>query len=175
MSGSELLSLPDACRAVGTSDTTLRRLIATGKLKAHRKQRGKRSFVYVRRPDLLALFGTADAPESGPGAAVLKRGRGGNGGATETPPPAEMVATLRAEVEAKDRDLEALRADLKALRDELREARAERGRLLDLAERLERELAAERKAQRERGVRGLLTEGAKAAADFVDRLRGGKR
>ena len=33
-------------------------------------------------------------------------------------------------------------------------------------------LAAERKAQRERGVRGLLTDGAKAAADFMDRLRG---
>lgn len=175
MTEGDLLHLPEACRLVGASDTTLRRLIAAGKLKAKREKHGRRVFVLVRRPDLLALFGTAEAPPVGPGAAVLKRGRGGNGGATETPPPTNVVAALRAEVEAKDHDLEALRADLRTLREELRDARAERGRLLDLVDRLERELAAERKAQRERGVRALLTDGAKAAAGWVGRLRGAGR
>lgn len=48
----ELVSLPEACRIVDRSDTTLRRWIKEGRLVGHLQKRGRRTLVFIERDRL---------------------------------------------------------------------------------------------------------------------------
>ncbi len=126
-----LISTSEAVKLTGASDSTIRRMIGAGELKATRKKRGKRTYVYIGRDEVLALFGARKPPDGGPGSQVIDRERGAAGateGATMVASPGATngtVAVLQERAGHLEAEKARLRDDLDRTRRELEEARAD--------------------------------------------------
>lgn len=158
MSNPKPLVLTEACALVGVGETTLRRLIRAGDVKARQVKRGKRAVWLVDRDSLLARFGALDAPDVGPGARVIRAARHAAAATAPASEPGEVVAMLRERVSAQEHELA-------GLRDELRQARVKLDELRDRLEAKDAELRALLTAPRAgalvrlvRDVRGALSE-----------------
>jgi len=143
MKGNGRISVKEACQLVQVSDSTLRRMIQTGRLKADRKRVGKRSRVFLERADLLAFFGTQGSV-SGPGSGATKQEeRSHHGGTTVSPADdGNLIRHLQSELSKREYRIDGLRADLRENREELREARQEIQRLYERIEALNAEMRA---------------------------------
>lgn len=148
------ISVPEAVGISRASDSSIRRLIKARGLKSTRKKRGKRTYVYVDRDQVLAAFGPAGA-SAGATDGATEAARGGTAGEAGT------LGILRERVGLLEKRNAELATDLERVRAELADARAEaRG----ARERLESVLATFATERREplllKAARGVREAGA---------------
>lgn len=130
--GNGALGLAEAAKAVGASDSTLRRMIRQGRLKADKKRVGGREKLLINRYELLAAFGRPQDLAEGAGSVVKLRGHDqarDPGQTVVTPDQGEAIRVLQGELSKREHALAGLNAELKELRAELASERAEVRRL----------------------------------------------
>src|SRR5262245_61687184 len=122
------LTIAQACRLVGASDSTLRRMIRTGVLDADRIKLQGRERVFIRRADLLAAFGRSDALPIGAGQLVRLVGQvlAPDPSQADTMPKSDdLVRFLQAELSKREHELEGLRDENRHLHERLEALNAE--------------------------------------------------
>ena len=115
----EELSLADAAKLVGSSESTLRRMYAGGRIPGREVRLGQKVRVRVRRADVLAAFGRS--PLDGPGAVVAMRGRPRKAPALDN----ELVGQLQRALSEREHRISGLMQEREELKAEIRELRAE--------------------------------------------------
>lgn len=157
--GPRLVSVSEAVRLTGSSESTLRRLMAAKRIRPHRRRQGSRTVLRLDRRELLAVFGADDAPRAGPGSKAIAdardpRSTGGSSGGTgaDTGGAAGVVAVLRDRVSAQEHELDGLRRELREAREKIE---ALRERIDALQEERAALLSGERPNALVRWVRGV--------------------
>ena len=131
----EVVDIKTACQLVAASESTIRRMLRTGRLEAMKKRVSGRTKVVFDRRELLAAFGASELPDQGPGSVVRLpshasvRERGRQISHDRVPEQPELAKLLQAELGKKEHELAGLRDELRALQVRLEEERVEVRRL----------------------------------------------
>ena len=170
--GPRLVSVAEAVRLTGSSESTLRRLMAAKRIRPHKRRQGSRTVIRLDRRELLAVFGAQDAPKGGPGSKAIAEARapgastGSTGGTgTDAGGAAGVIAVLRDRVSGQEHEIEGLRRELREAREKIE---ALRERIDALQEERAALLSGDRPNALVRWVRGVR----EAAAEL---RRGGER
>ena len=170
--GPRLVSVAEAVRLTGSSESTLRRLMAAKRIRPHKRRQGSRTVIRLDRRELLAVFGAQDAPKAGPGSKAIAEARGPasttgatGGTGTDSGGAAGVIAVLRDRVGAQEHEIEGLRRELREAREKIE---ALRERIDALQEERAALLSGDRPNALVRWVRGVR----EAAAEL---RRGGER
>ena len=124
--GPKLVSVAEAVRLTGSSESTLRRLMAAKRIRPHKRRQGSRTVIRLDRRELLAVFGAQDAPTAGPGSKAIVEARapsattGSTGGTgADAGGSTGVIAVLRDRVSAQEHELDGLRRELRAAREKI--------------------------------------------------------